>query len=1004
MGNLYSKLIVMRRNLVLFMAFLTLNLYSQIDNTPVTGVSDKRIEIYGLKNARVVVDYQSTIENTDILISDGRIEKIGQGLLFPKGAVIYDLKGKTVYPSFIDIYAGNYGIKTQTGTADSNPFSSLMNLQQQGRQMGSAATAEPRIADYWNDGINASYNVSEDFIPDSKTAGEFRQAGFGSVVTFKADGLDRGTSALVTTGDGKANNLIIKNKASANYSFIRGRSADIYPIAQFGIIALLRQINYDAQWYKQLPNGYFHDDGIEAYIASSSLPQIFEVTNKIEIMRAEKLGKEFNINYIIKGAGDEYQSLNDIKKCGARLIVPLKFPETPDIKDPYEAESVSYTTLKHYEMAPANLSFLSKAGIVFAVTSAGMERRSDFLTNLRKAVKYGLPENEALKALTSTPASMIGASDLIGAVKEKMIANFLITSGNIFNDNCIIYENWVQGKPYRLVDLRTKDLRGTYDLKVDTVNFRLSLSGSPDKPAVKLTYDSTEIRGATFTQDKDLVSFSFERSGTKYRLSGYISDRNIEGRGQLGDGRWISWKAIYKGPVAENGTRPPRSATIPEIGKVIYPFTAYGSSELPKQENVLFRNATVWTNEKEGKLLNTDVFVKGGKISKIGKNLPAEGAMIVDATGMHLTAGIIDEHSHIAMDGTNEAGQAITSEVRVGDVIDPEDPSIYRQLSGGVTAAHILHGSANPVGGQSILIKHRWGHSAEELKIEGQVGFLKHALGENVKRNTGRYPNTRMGVDQIIRDAYYRAEDYNNKWKAWNLMKPAEKVGKIPPRRDLELDPIVDVLEKRSFIECHTYVQSEGTMIMNLAKDFGLKVNSLIHFNEGYKIADQIRENEAGASVFADWWDYKYEVYEGITYNAALLMSQGVLTCLHSDDAEMGRRLNQEAGKIVKYGGVNEIEALKLVTLNPAKLLHLDDRMGSIKVGKDADLVLWTDHPLSIYARANKTMVDGIIYFDEDLDKKMKEQIDNERNRIISNILREPTQPTPSNMPNFPRR
>jgi imidazolonepropionase-like amidohydrolase len=342
----------------------------------------------------------------------------------------------------------------------------------------------------------------------------------------------------------------------------------------------------------------------------------------------------------------------------------------------------------------------------------------------------------------------------------------------------------------------------------------------------------------------------------------------------------------------------------------------------------------------------------------------------------------------------------------VGDVVDPENTSIYRQLSGGVTAAHILHGSANPIGGQSVLIKHRWGHSAEELKIENQVGFLKHALGENVKEREGRYPNTRMGVDQIIRDAYQRAVDYNRKWKEWNAMKPADRIGKVPPRRDLELDALVDVLEKRSFIECHTYVQSEGTMIMNLAKDFGLKINSLIHFNEGYKIADQIAENNAGASVFSDWWDYKYEVYEGITYNAALIMSQGALTCLHSDDAEMGRRLNQEAAKTVKYGGVSETDALKLVTLNPSKLLHLNDRMGSIKTGKDADLVLWTGHPLSVYSRANKTMVDGIIYFDEELDARMKEQIDAERNRIIADILREPLQPSAAgaaNLPNLPR-
>ena len=633
------------------------------------------------------------------------------------------------------------------------------------------------------------------------------------------------------------------------------------------------------------------------------------------------------------------------------------------------------------------------------------EQRSSFLTNLRKAVKYGLTETEALKALTLTPATLIGASDLVGAIKKNMIANLLITSGNIFNDDCVVYENWVQGTAYRFIDLRIKDLRGTYTLKIDTVQYKMVLSGTFDKPSIKLTIDSTEVRGATFGLDKDLVNITFDRSKQKYRLSGYLSARDIEGKGQLDNGKWFSWKAVYSDSKFEaDNTRKKPGAQIPEPGKVVYPFTAYGWTELPKQEDILFKNATVWTSEKEGKLLNTDVLVQKGKITAIGKNLtvPA-GVGIIDATGKNLTPGIIDEHSHIAMDGTNEMGQAITSEVRVGDIIDPEDQSIYRQLAGGVTLSHILHGSANPIGGQSILIKERWGHNAEELKVENQVSFLKHALGENVKRATSRYPNTRMGVEQIIRDAYLRAIDYNNQWKTWNAMKPAERIGKVPPRRDLELDPIVDVLEKRSFIECHTYQQSEGTMIMNLAKDFGVKVNSLIHFNEGYKIADQIAANGAAASVFSDWWDYKYEVYEGISYNAALLLSQGVLVCINSDDAEMGRRLNQEAAKIMKYGGISETEALKLITLNPAIMLHLGDRTGSIKVGKDADLVLWTDNPLSVYAHASKTMVDGTFYYDEEQDAKMKEQIDSERNRIIDNILRE-TPATSSTTPNFPRR
>jgi imidazolonepropionase-like amidohydrolase len=994
----------MRKILCLILLVFSLQTRAQQDDAPVVGVSDKRVEIYGLKNARVVVDYQTTLENTDILISNGRIEAVGPNLVFPKGTIIYDMTGKTVYPSFVDAYAGNYGIKSQTPVPDANPYAAFM-MPAQGGRSGASQKPEARVADYWNAGIHATYDVSSEFIPDPKTAAEYRQSGFGAVVTFKTDGIAKGTSALVSTGDGKANNVIIKNRTSANYTLARTRSADLYPASEFGVIALLRQINYDSQWYKILPAGYFHDDGLEAYTANLALPQVFEVTNKLEILRVDKIGKEFGINYIIKGAGDEYQTLDAIKNAGNKLIIPLNFPESPDVKDPYDAASVSYAVLKHYEMAPSNLSRVSAEGITYAITSSDLKDRSAFLTNLRKSVKYGLHEADALKALTTTPAALIGASDLLGAVKKNMIANLLVTSGDIFNDECVVYENWVQGVPYRFIDLRIKDLRGSYDLKTDSAHFKMILSGTFDKPAIKLTCDTTTIPGATFALEKDLVSISFERSGRRYRLSGYINGKDLEGKGLLEDGKWISWIASYSGSSAgqdKNSSKP--SSPIPEYGKVIYPFKAYGEAEIPKQEDALFKNATVWTNENEGKLLNTDVLVQKGKISKVGKNLTApQGIKIIDAAGMHLTPGIIDEHSHIALDAVNEMGQAITSEVRASDVINPEDESIYRQLAGGVTVSHILHGSANPIGGQSVIIKHRWGHNADELIVDNQVGFLKHALGENVKRMVNRYPNSRMGVEQIIRDAYQRAIEYNKSWKEWNALKPAERAGKVPPRRDLELDPIVDVLEKRSFITCHAYVQSEETMIMNLAKDFGLKVNTLIHCNEGYKIADQISASGVAASVFSDWWDYKYEVYEGSSYNAALLLSKGVLTCINSDDDEMGRRLNQEAAKTMKYGGVNEIDALKLVTLNPARILHLDDRIGSIKAGKDADLVLWTDYPLSVYARANKTMVDGTIYFDEEKDALMKTEIDRERNRIIANILHEKPASGQVN-PNFPKR
>jgi len=446
----------MRKTLFLFLLFITFQTHAQQDNAPVVGVSDKRVDVYGLKNARVVVDYQTTLENTDILISEGRIKAIGEKLDFPEGTIIFDLTGKTVYPSFVDAYAVNYGIKAQSSAADANPYAAFLNPSQAGRSGSQAASPDSRVADFWNDGIHASFDVSTEFIPDNKVAAEYRQSGFGAVVTFKNEGIARGTSALVSTGDGKANNVLLKNRTSANYTLARSRSADLYPAAQFGIIALLRQVNYDAQWYKQLPAGYFHDDGLEAYTRNLSLPQVFEVTNKLEIMRAGNIGKEFGINYIIKGGGDEYQALNDVKKSGNKLIIPVSFPETPDVKDPYDAASVSYATLKHYELAPSNLSRVSGAGITFAITSSDLKQRSAFLTNLRKAVKYGLSENEALKALTVTPAGMIGASDLVGAVRKNMIANLLVTSGNIFSDDCVIYENWVQGIILKQIPLNIK--------------------------------------------------------------------------------------------------------------------------------------------------------------------------------------------------------------------------------------------------------------------------------------------------------------------------------------------------------------------------------------------------------------------------------------------------------------------------------------------------------------------------------------------------------------------
>jgi imidazolonepropionase-like amidohydrolase len=408
----------------------------------------------------------------------------------------------------------------------------------------------------------------------------------------------------------------------------------------------------------------------------------------------------------------------------------------------------------------------------------------------------------------------------------------------------------------------------------------------------------------------------------------------------------------------------------------------------PVQENILIKNATVWTSEKEGVLKETDVLIKNGKIAAIGKNLSDAGARVIDGAGKHITPGIIDEHSHIAAASINEGGQSVTSEVRIADNINPDDINIYRQLSGGVTSSHILHGSANVIGGQTQLLKLRWGGNDDELKFRGWPGQIKFALGENVKRSAAplgnnRYPDTRMGVEQVLVDAFTRAKEYQRTWKEYEANKGKKGYTGVAPRRDLELDALVEILEKKRFITCHSYVQSEINGAMKVAEQMGYTVNTFTHILEGYKVADKMLKHGAFVSTFSDWWAYKMEVEDAIPYNAAIMQKVGLTVAINSDDAEMARRLNQEAAKIVKYGGVTEEEALKMVTLNPAKMLHVDDRVGSLKTGKDGDVVVWSDHPLSIYAKPLYTIVDGTVYFDRKKDEEMQKEVDAERLRLI---------------------
>ena len=405
------------------------------------------------------------------------------------------------------------------------------------------------------------------------------------------------------------------------------------------------------------------------------------------------------------------------------------------------------------------------------------------------------------------------------------------------------------------------------------------------------------------------------------------------------------------------------------------------------ENTTLIRNATVLTVTR-GTLANTDVLIRGGKIAGVGKNLNAPAnARVIDGTGKFVFPGIIDAHSHSMLDAINEGSLAVTSMVRTSDALNPTDPDLYRALAGGVTTLNLLHGSANPIGGLNTVVKIKYGRPTEQFLFPGATPGIKFALGENVKRSNTpalpglqrRYPATRMGQEQVIREAFTRARDYKRAWDEHRAAIARGEKNRIPPRRDIQLEPLVEVLEGRRFVHAHSYRADEIFMLIRLADEFGFKLKTLQHVLEGYKVAKEIAEHGAGASIFADFWGYKIEAYDAIPYAAAILTRAGVVVSMNSDSDERARRLNIEAAKAMRYGDLTEEQALKLITINPAMQLGVQDRVGSIEVGKDADLAIWNGHPFSVYSRVDTTFVDGEIFFDRQQDLARREELQKER-------------------------
>ncbi len=953
--------------LLLAQIIIVFNVVSQI-TFPVNGVRNPEKQLILLTNAHIHPDTSKLIWQGEILIRDGRISEIGKKVSRPIDAVTIDLQGMHIYPSFIEVLS-SYGMPEVKRAITSNN------------------TLSAKEGAYsWNEALRSEIKAVNLFTAKEEEAAKYREAGFGLVQTHYPDGICRGSAAIVSLHSANEHELILKKESAHLMSFQKGLSSQDYPGSLMGSIALLRQTYLDAQFYSSAIKPKEINLSLEAWIELQQLPQIFIANSPLDVLRAATISKEFKTNYIVKANGQEYQRMDELKQSGVKLIVGLKFPAVFEVEDPYDVLQIDLSDLKHWEMAPSNPALLAQKSIPFIFTSQDLKERKELLPNIRKAIERGLSENLALYAITHGPAEYLGIQDQTGSLSPGKLANFIVTDGKLFDEKTQIKENWIQGNRFSFIkQAHNSFANGQYQLKLDTMSYLLSISGSIDKTDLKIeAFDSSKISiKAKIVNDYFSGRINRNHPNGEILFTAYKNQSSWTGKAQLENGSWVDLQLLRLSNdlKAKPDTLTPRQND--SIGAVFYPFMAYGWKTKPIAKDYLIKNATVWTNESEGVLKNTNVLIRNGKIADIGKNLSDKNAIHIDATGKHLTAGIVDEHSHIAINGgVNECTHSITSEVRIGDVINSEDINIYRQLAGGVTTVQLLHGSCNPVGGQSAIIKMRWGSSPEQMKFEGADGFIKFALGENVKRSGGnqggRYPDSRMGVEQVYLDAFSRAKDYDQFLKS----KPNET------RRDLKLEALSEIINKKRFISCHSYVQSEINMLMKVAEQFNFKVNTFTHILEGYKVADKLKKHGAGAAGFADWWAYKFEVYEAIPYNGAILHDQGVITAFNSDDAEMARRLNQEASKAIKYGEVPDEDALKFVTLNPAKLLHIDDRVGSIKVGKDADLVLWNDHPLSVKASADMTFVDGIKYFDKAADVKLRQDIADERNRIIQKMIK----------------
>ena len=953
--------------------------------TPVEGLRDNAPGLHALTNVEVVVAPGTVVEGATVVIRGGVIEQVGTDVSVPAGARVWDLEGHTVYAGFID------------------PHSDV-------------GMGEPRTEDthrgpaYWNPQIQSFISAANEYVHDDDRTGELRAQGIGAALAVPQLGIFRGETALVSLGEGPDNRLIISSGQAQSVSY--SRSNDLsggYPTSLMGSIALIRQTLYDTDWYREAqavyrsnPQGLDRPEtnrSLEALDAAArgQVPLLFEARNQDELQWTLTLSEEFPIDVWIRGDGNEYQILDVVSQMDAPLIIPVDFPERPDLSNPDAALGASVAMLRNWYLAPENPARLAGEGVEFAFTADGLDDAEDYLANIRTAVTRGLDREVALAALTTVPAGMVGAAATHGTVEAGKVANLVVTDGDLFDDGAVVRDVWVDGRRYPIDPAPAVDVRGDWvvtapDGPTGPVEGRLALEGSRTSPSGTLTVNgqSVELRSASVRADARRVRFQVPGEALEIpgvmRFSATLSGDELHGWGEMPDGSRLNWhgQRTAEFQPAENGENRARRQAAELDLPDLRPALDFGREALPDQpEHVLVQGATIWTMGPQGILEDADLLVREGRVVEVGPGLEAPAdAQVIDAAGKHVTPGLIDAHIHSGSGGgINETGSAIVPEVRLGDVVTANNAWMYRQLAGGLTTAHLMHGSANPIGGQNVHMKMRWGALPHEQKLEGAPRTVKFALGENVKRRTERYPDTRMGTEQIIRDHFKAAREYEARWADWEAGGDG-----IPPRRDLRMEALVDIMNGDILIQAHSYRQDEILMLMRVAEEFDVTIDAFHHGVEAYKVAPELREHGAAAVVWSDWGGFKIEAYDNTLYNARLLNEEGVVTSLHSDNSEIAARMHWEAAKVVR-SGVDEEDALAMVTINTARALGIDHLVGSLEEGKDADFVIWSESPVSQFTRAEQTWVDGRRYFDLDENRELERRVEDERSRLVQFIL-----------------